>query len=349
MNTKASIFLSLVLLISACSDDKLPVKPVSDKLGNGFFVVNQGNFTLANSSLSFFDTDSAKMTNQLFFRANNVPLGDVAQSMVITGDLGYIVVNNSGIVYIINTHDATFAGKISGLQSPRYICFVSPDKAYISDLQLPALHIINPQNLQKTGMLQTGKSVEQMVLANDKVFALNWSNYYTTGQNNTMLVIDPVLDEVIDSLVLAKEPNSMVLDKDGFLWVLCSGGFMNEENAALFRINTETIEIEKRLDFQETGSAPFGLTIDGTGKKLFFINKNIYRLEISEVELPTEPFVEADLHNFYSLGVDHSTGQVIVSDAKNYIVDGQILRYTADGTVIDSVKAGVIPGQIVFN
>lgn len=352
MKMSLKSILSATLLIGAlwsCSDDKQEINPKVSTLGKGFFVLNQGNYTLANSSLSFFNTDSAKMTNQVFYRANKVPLGDVAQSMTVKGNFGYLVVNNSGIIYVFKTFDASFAGKIEGFQSPRYICFVQPDKVYVSDLQLPGIHIIDPVDLQITGFIETGKSVEQMLVADEQVFALNWSNYYTSGNNNTLQVIDPIADRVTDSIVLAKEPNSMVLDKEGYLWVLCSGGFMNEEHAALFKINTQTLDVETRMNFQDIADSPFGLTIDSSGETLYFINGDVYKLKISDASLPEEAFVLAGQRNFYSLGVDPVLKQLVVSDVRNYIVNGQVLRFSTDGTIIDSSNVGIIPGQIVFN
>lgn len=339
----------LFMAFWSCSEDNQEVNPKLSTLGKGFFVLNQGSYTLANSSLSFYNTDSAKMTNQVFYRTNKVPLGDVAQSMMIKGNYGYLVVNNSGLIYVIKTFDASFAGKIEGFQSPRHICFVQPDKAYVSDLQLPGIHVVDPVDLQIKGFIETGKSAEQMLVVNEQVFALNWSNYYTPGDNNTLQVIDPIEDRVADSIILAKEPNSMVLDKEGYLWVLCSGGFMNEEHAALFRINTQTLDVEMRMNFQNITDSPFGLTIDNSGETLYFINRDIYSLTINDVSLPEEAFVMAGQRNFYSIGFDPVMKQVIVSDVRNYIVDGQVLMFSNDGTIIDSSKVGIIPGQIIFN
>jgi DNA-binding beta-propeller fold protein YncE len=340
---------ALIVVLSACTDKDLPGVSGSGKLGKGFFVLNQGNYTLANSSLSFFNSDSAKMTNNVFYRANNVPLGDVAQSMTLWKNHGFIVVNNSGLIYVVRADDATFAGKIAGLQSPRYICFIDQEKAYVSDIQLPEIHIINPLSLEKTGTLATLKSVENMIFTKNKVFAANWSDYYTSGKNNTLMVIDPQLDEVVDSIVLAKEPNSMVVDHEGYLWVLCSGGFMNDEYGALFRINTDSHEIDRRLDFSEIADSPFGLTIDGGGTTLYYVNKNIYKLSVNDLALPDQALVEAGQRNFFSIGIDPAASILVATDARNYTTDGQVFRFTSNGTLIDSVKAGIIPGQIVFN
>ena len=50
------------------------------------FIVNEGGFGNGNSSLSVYEPESGVVHNNIFRRANGVPLGDVAQSM--TGQQG---------------------------------------------------------------------------------------------------------------------------------------------------------------------------------------------------------------------------------------------------------------------
>ena len=80
-------------------DDTNPIS-VSKNFKNGFFVVNEGNFSWGKATLSFIHQDG-KVENNIYEKVNNKVLGNVGQSMSIFNDKGYIVVNNSQKVEVV--------------------------------------------------------------------------------------------------------------------------------------------------------------------------------------------------------------------------------------------------------
>jgi DNA-binding beta-propeller fold protein YncE len=342
--------LTIVLITGACTklDNDTPDPLPPGQLGNGFYVLNQGNFTSGNASLSFFSEDSAKMINNIFFKLNNAPLGDVAQSITLWRDEAYIVVNNSAYIYVIDSKTGLFKRKLAELQSPRFIQIIDADKAYISDFQLKGLMVFNPMNMQPLGVIETGKTTEAMAMVDYEVFATNWSSYNQTSTNNTVQVIDAIHDKLVDSIVVAKEPNSLVVDKHKKLWVLCSGGFMNEEIPALIRIDPASRTIEKRFNFPVLQSSPEQLRINKSGDQLYFLNGDVYAMHIDEEQLPSDPKINASGRNFFTLAVHPEDQTIIVTDAGNYVQNGWVFRFASDGMLIDSAQAGIIPGFIGF-
>ena len=70
--------------------------------GDGLFITNEGNFQYGNATLSYYDPETKTVENEVFYRANAMKLGDVAQSMTIRNDVGWVVVNNSHVIFAID-------------------------------------------------------------------------------------------------------------------------------------------------------------------------------------------------------------------------------------------------------
>ena len=83
------LILSGMILFVQCSDDPEPVE--ESIFRNGVFIVNEGNFTDSDGSLSYYDFDSAKVENNVFESINNRPLAAIFQSMAFHNKKGYII------------------------------------------------------------------------------------------------------------------------------------------------------------------------------------------------------------------------------------------------------------------
>lgn len=343
------LILVLMVIFVSCSKNEEESISLNNELGKGFFILNEGGFTYANSSLSFYSEDSSKITNNLFHKVNGSPLGDVAQNITIWENRMFFVINNSGYIYKVDAKTVEFQDQISGLLSPREMLILSEQKAYVSDLYSKGINIINPTTMEHLSFLETNKSTENLVQIENEVFVSNWSEYGQTSPNNTIQIIDTESDQLVDSIIVTKEPNSMVLDKNEHLWVLCSGGYMGEEIASLIQIDPVNRQIIKKMDFADITMSPSRLVSNKNADSLYYINTDIFALSIEANELPTEPIIRSDHHMFYNIAIHPENSSIILTDPLDYVQNGYLFRYKANGTIIDSIQVGIIPSTIKFN
>lgn len=342
----------LILFLFSCSKDKEFGEVNTEKtdylFGKGVFIVNEGNYTNGNGSVSFYNFYTHKIYNGIFEAANKRPLGDVPVSMEFINGLIYLVVNNSGKIEVINPEDFKSVKTINGFTSPRFILPVSTTKAYVSDLRSNYISVLDLQSNTIVKKIYCGKSTDRMLKYNNKVFVCNWSEYYVQAPNNTVQIIDSDLDLLTDSVKVGKEPNSMVLDKQNRLWVLSSGGYNNEEIPELNCININNLQIEKKMLFASKYLSPVSLCINQNKDSLWYISNHIYCMTINDLQLPALPLIYKKNRLFYSMDVYAPNSELYISDAIDYNQNGYIYHFKPDGIVIDSLRAGIIPGYFCF-
>jgi len=357
--------LSIIAFSSCMDDDSIrDFNQLNSSQNSGIFIVNEGNFTYSNASLSFYNPQSGDILNDVFYNTNSLPLGDVAQSICIRDSLAYIVVNNSGKIYIINIKTFEYVAKITGLTSPRYIHFINNAKAYVSDLYAKKITIIDPLSHSIIGAIDLDNhnpdfeqhNSEQILTYNNRAYVACWS------YDNKIMVINTDKDAVEDSITVGKQPNSMVLDKNNNLWVLSDGGFSGssygQEQASLTQINLSDNSIIKTFVFNDIDASPSHLQINLSKDSLFFIygswgsnlpNAGIFAMSINNQELPQTPIIPQKNTLFYSLGFDKAHSEIYISDAKDYSQAGDVFRFTSSGIPLDTFLVGINPTYFGFN
>lgn len=318
---------------------------------SGLFICNEGNFQYGNATLSYYDPNSRTIENEVFNRANGMKLGDVAQSMVIRDGIGWVVVNNSHIVFAIDIDTFREVGRITNLPSPRYIHFISDTKAYITQIWDNRIYIVNPKSYQITGhivcpdMTMESGSTEQMVQLGDYLYVNCWS------YQNRILKIDTRTDTIVDSLTVGVQPTSLVLDRYGKLWTITDGGYAGSpygyEAPALYCIDTQSFTIEKQFNFR-LGDSPSEIVINSSGDTIYWINDDIWSMDVTAERMSVRPIIESRGTIYYGLTVSPVNGDIYIADAIDYRQQGAIYRYTAEGELIDEFYAGIIPGSFCW-
>ena len=221
------MLLCLLLLPTSCMEWDYGLEEEFDvsASGEGLFICNEGNFQYGNATLSYYDPATKTVQNEVFYRANAMKLGDVCQSMIIRDGIGWVVVNNSHVIFAIDINTFKEVGRITNLTSPRYIHFLSDEKAYVTQIWDNRIFIVNPKRYEITGyidipnMTMESGSTEQMVQLGKYLYVNCWS------YQNRILKIDTETDQVVDELVVGIQPTSLVMDCNNKLWTVTDGGY----------------------------------------------------------------------------------------------------------------------------
>lgn len=319
--------------------------------GEGLFILCEGNFQYSNATLSFYEPATGEVINEAFLKSNGMKLGDVAQSMTMYDDKAWIVVNNSHVVFAVNPDTFREIGRIENLTSPRYIHFVSDEKAYVTQLWDNRIFIVDPRRymvmgyIEVPGMAQESGSTEQMVQIGDYVYCTCWS------YQNSLIKIDTRSDKVTARLELGIQPRYLAKDGAGKIWVLTDGGFDGSpyglEAPVLYRIDPISLSVEKSFTFP-MDATPRDLKVDKEGATLYWVNEDVWRMSINSERLPVSPFIVGTDKRFYAITLSPYNGDIYLADAIDYQQKGLIYRFSESGQYISEFYVGITPGAFCW-
>ena len=306
--------------------------------GRQVFLINEGNFQHGNASLSAYNPHNKTVQHQIFSSFNNnIPLGDVAQDIQEFNGRYYIVMNNSGMVRVVDTTTWTLIGDISGLQTPRYIAFAE-DHAFVTDLYAKKLWLLN------TDQMQLEKSLD---LPAPGFHITYWNKRIVVGlQNNQIAIVNPKTLQTDSLITLSRGVECMKEDHNDNLWILCTKSTTNAQLIALDK-NWQVIQ---NFTFSPTVS-PHYLEINKTRDTLIFaMEDGIYKQAMSVASsFPSaKQLIPLNGQNLYGLSVDPLNGDIYFYDALDYNQASDIYRYNNKGKLIHQFKGGVITNAILF-
>ncbi len=342
-----SLLISVLLLtLAACKKDEPTPK---GEFSTGVLVVNEGNFGNSDGSLSFYNTTTRVVQQNIFGLKNKgLALGDVVQSVRVESNLAFIVVNNSNKMVVTDANTMVSQYTITGLSLPRYFTTLN-GKGYLTEWinfsDTGRVAVINLESKKVETTIATDFGAEDIIATNGKLYVSN--NF-----SNTISVIDPLQNTVVHQFIVGSAPGAFALDKDNRIWVICGGGYDAQFNplndGALYRINSSGDGSDKSIPLSRNLVPK--LAINKTRDKFYFFDsKNIYRVNITDTSFPGTGFIaEPTAVDFYGIGVDPLTDILYVGDSKAFVSSGIVYRYNSDGTAIDNFTAGRGPNGFVF-
>lgn len=338
---------SLSITLFACNKKNIGPQFEEGSILSGYkvFIANEGNFGFSNATISAYNPYKKEVSNNFFVSKNGFNLGDIIQSLSFYKGEVFIVINNGGKVIVADSLDLSYKYEINGLVSPRYISFYQ-NLAFITDLKSNKVSVLNLDTHQIEKQISINGWTEQMIVLGNHLYFYSRGNYLNNQGSNKIYKYNISNEFIVDSLVVGFEPNSLLIDKNEDLWVLCSGG-INQYHPHLQKINVNNFLIEKDYVFSSISESPFRLVINEEGDNLYFLNNHVYRMSINSQSLPNESFLQANGRNFYGLNISPNN-EIYLTDAKDYQQKGKIYRYYENKEIIDEFEVGIIPQYIAF-
>jgi YVTN family beta-propeller protein len=340
----------LLLIIIGCSETNDPIIPPPPANSSGVYVVNEGLFTQNNASLSYKNLEDGTVTNNAYWSANNGnSLGDNANSMTIFDSKGYIAVDNSNKVEIINLDDFKSFGFIDlGTNgSPREIYVKDENTAYVTSLNLDQVAKLDLQTKTVTTRINVGRKPEGLREANGKLFVAN-SGF---GNDKTVSVIDMASDMVIATLQVGLNPRVVLNGVDNFVYVVCTGSYSDTSIfSGVYKIDpAANTVVDSILVKKNPGEACF---IDAT--TMLVVNSDgAVKVDLTTKSVSSTPLILGTTVNsffgvIHSISYDLLRATIYCGNPKDFTQNGEVVTFDLNGNETGRFNVGLNPGTIVI-
>lgn len=352
---------SFALLTLGCKDNQPEGPSAAGEFTDGVLVINGGNFSQNNGTLSFLKRGSREVSLNIFNQANGAGALPPADGRIE----GYTEVAGTGMILFdhmtVGLDKLTFveAGTMKvkseltapEIENPRAVLAVSERKAYVTNwdsfnpdytYKEGYITIVDPTTGKSTGKISVGEAPEEMVLHQNKVYIGRFAG-------NGLAVVDTGTDAVTKSLTFEGIPAPIGVDAAGKLWV--------KEGPRFHRINPGTDAVELTLKpgaelSHEIGAAT--LTADRKGIVFVWSYRDANYKEIGNTYTISTTATSVSLDKpifprvFSALNADPVSQLIYGGVAPSATQSGYVIRANQAGVLQDSVKVEISPEGFFF-
>ncbi len=338
--TAVRVLVFLVFVAGCVNDPVTPARPAPPSSARGVYILNEGGFGQGNATLSYYDIDSGRVTNDVFGLVNGRPLGDVGNGILVRDSLAFIIVNNSHRIEIIRTADHSTAGAIDlgAGASPRTMAFVNDSIALVTLLYSDAVVPLNVRSRAQLPRIPVGANPDGLAITDGKAYVANSG----LGSGGTVSVIALASFAVTETIAVADNPVRLHVSREGDVYVLCAGSYAPGTPAAFSVIDPRRDTVVATIPL---GGHVFEFALGAAGVGYVPVGDSILVLNTGTRSL-ARTFARGT--SYYSLGIDPRSGDVYAGDAGDYIQPGRVSIFSSAGNLRTTFEAGVIPGSFAF-
>jgi len=332
--------LAFAVLLASCKKND----PVFTLPTQGLYVLNQGNVTNTNSTLTYYDYLNKTTAPDIYQSANGKKIGDTGNDIGIYGSKMYLVVNGSNVVTVANAKTAVLTKQIT-LASPRFVVFY--DKSAFVTSYNGTVSVIDTASLAITKTITVGRAPEQMAISNGKLYVANSGGLDYPNFDKTVSVIDLTTLAETKKITVTDNPISLAADAYNNVYVLSLGNY-GAVAPGLTVINTSNDVVRSK----PAVSLGYNIPMIAQGDYVYFPTADN---KITMFNAKTQAFEKANfitdgtlITNPFAIGFDNLTKHIFVADAKDYNSNGTITAFDASGKKVYTVNTGINPGKIAF-
>ena len=365
------------LSFASCIKEETPrLTPSATSLGEGAFVLNQGNQnSKIEGSYSFYDWKENVLHNSVFSTVNGRSLGEAPQDGVVYGSKLYVSLWGSNAVQVIDAKSNKLIRTISTEQPQGLVAhgghvYVANNTGQVSkidtlDLQVKQQVEVGPNPVDvvvRDGKLYVsisdGYNYEKGYVNGKRLSKVNLANFHKEGE--VLLQTTPTEggngeNGQNQTVVEGVNPTQMVLAEDGNIFVVCVGDYAQiparvwkvskDDKTSVFAAGNiiatrrnELHVIKKMVDWN-TGK------VSMTWKVYDTQSGKVVAENFAKDNWPLDPI---------AMNVHPRTGLVLVTshsvlDVKSkFTSEGYLYTYTEKGDLLNRQTVGIEPYAIVF-
>ena len=347
----------------------VPIDP--DARPAGMYLLNEANMGSNKSSIDYVDFRNAYYVRNIYAERNPEvvkELGDVGNDIQIYGNKLYAVINCSHKVEVMDVRTCKRIGQVD-IPNCRYIRFAK-GKAYVSayvgpvaidpNAQLGAVYEVDTASLAVTRKVTVGYQPDELEVLGEYLYVANSGGYRAPDYDSTVSVVEIYGMKQIQKIPVGINLHRIRKDRYGKLWVT-SRGYYNTIPSRLYVLDRKD-KNSKEMVVKDTLDIPCSeMYIQGDSLYFYSVewNKQTERntvtygiIDVRTGQLVTDHFItdgtEQDIVIPYGICVHPTTGDIYVTDAKNYVSSGVLHCYDRHGKKKWSVRTGDIPAHMAF-
>ncbi len=352
-------FFMLMLLFASCDDmydqtqnqGEIPTEDEFTKL----YILSEGLFNMNNSALAMYNLASGELVKDFFLTKNKRGLGDTANDMALYGSKLWVVVNVSSQIEVL---DATTGKSLKRIpmfdnkqiaRQPRYIAFHG-NKAYVCSFDGTVARI-DTASLEIDALVEVGRNPDGVAITNGKIYVSNSGGLSFPDYDNTVSVIDIESFTEIKKITVAVNPSHIHADSEGDVYVVSRGDY-GATGYRFQRINAFTDTLEETFEGLNVLNFTIHQNIAYLYNYNFFTGNSWVKLFDCKTEtVINEQFISdgTAIQTPYGINVNPHNGDVYLTDAKSFIMWGDVLCFDRNGKLKFRInEIGLNPNKVVF-